>query len=105
MALTPEKLFIFENSQKQKVVGCVNFKLMSVNLREEEEGLLTLDFSGESENLILKCAPESQEEWKVYIEQVINYHKKADKLMIQTIVKPLYELKNSISEQEFINNA
>ena len=67
MALTPEKLFIFENSQKEKVIGCVNFKLMSVNLKEEEEDLLTLDFMGESENLILKSAPEQKEEWKVYM--------------------------------------
>ena len=69
MALTPEKLFIFENNLKEKVIGCVNFKLMSVTLKEEEEeDLLTLDFSGESENLIFKCAIETKEEWKFYIK-------------------------------------
>lgn len=98
VALTPEKLYIFENSQKEKVIGCVNFKLLSIRLRSEED-LLTLDFKGEAENLILKFPQEDKEEWKVYIQQVINYHKQSDKLMLQTMAKPIYELKNSISEQ------
>lgn len=54
MVLTSEKLYSFEDQQKEKVISCVNLKILHADLKKTEEGLV-LDFRGECENLILKA--------------------------------------------------
>lgn len=46
-ALTSEKLYFFEDRKKEKVVGCVNLKLMPAQLKNEDNNIV-LDFLGET---------------------------------------------------------
>jgi hypothetical protein len=45
MVLTPEKLYSFEDSKKEKAIGCVNLKILSSEIKQTSEGLI-LDFHG-----------------------------------------------------------
>jgi hypothetical protein len=65
-----------------------------------------LDFSGECENIILKPSDAKDfKKWKEILEQVINYQAKENKVMIKTLVKPLYDSKDTIAEKSFIQTA
>lgn len=44
--LTPEKLFFFENHKKQKVIGCINIKIIPLVV-SLKDGEIILDFQGE----------------------------------------------------------
>lgn len=46
MVLTPEKLYSFEDEKKDKVIGCVNLKILPAKLEQSSEGLV-LNFEGE----------------------------------------------------------
>ena len=74
--LTPEKLFFFEDDHKEKIIGCVNIKIIPLQVRQEGEDIV-LDFNGECENIHLRpYSKEDHSEWKQWIEQVSNFQAK-----------------------------
>lgn len=53
MVLTAEKIYFFSDKNKVEVIGCINLKLIKVEVKQDKDKLV-LDFKGESENIVLK---------------------------------------------------
>ena len=103
MVLTAEKIFFFNDNSKSHVIGCINLKLLTIEIREEKKKL-TFDFVGESQNIIIKFASEKEkEEWLELLRNVINYHLKQRKLAIKTVAKEFYREKDIMTEKEFFS--
>ena len=90
MVLTSEKVYFFSDHHKIEVIGCINLKLLRVEIKEKGEKLI-FDFQGESDNIVVKFDNKKEkEEWKDYLENVVGFNNKELKLKLKTMAKPFY---------------